>query len=129
MIAAHSVFLSMSVMDAFCTFRILPRIGSSAWKSEDLAFFAVPSALSPSTMNSSERSTSVERQSASFVGMVEDSSAFLRRETSLCMRAAMRARISETTLSMTSAACSFSPPFFVEMRNSVRRCSTTFATI
>lgn len=43
-------------------------MGSSAWKSEDLASLAVPSALSPSTMNSSERATSSLRQSASLVG-------------------------------------------------------------
>ena len=58
MIAAHSAFLSMSAADAFCTLRILPRIGSSAWNSESRASLAVPSALSPSTMNSSLRSTS-----------------------------------------------------------------------
>src|SRR5690625_6627598 len=34
MIAAHSEFLSMSVMEAFCTLRILPRMGSRAWNSE-----------------------------------------------------------------------------------------------
>src|SRR5699024_2196362 len=82
-------FLSMSVMEAFCTLRILPRMGSRAWNSESRALLAVPRALSPSTMNSSERSMSVERQSASLVGMVEDSRACLRRETSLCMRAAV----------------------------------------
>src|SRR5699024_942259 len=95
MIAAHSVFFSMSVTDAFWVFRILPRIGSRAWCSEDRAFFAVPSALSPSTMNSSERSTSCVRQSARFVGMVVDFSAFLLRVTFLCMRAAMRAHLGD----------------------------------
>src|SRR2546430_2082486 len=34
MMAAHSAFLSMSATEAFCTLRILPRIGSSAWNSE-----------------------------------------------------------------------------------------------
>jgi hypothetical protein len=58
----------MSLMDAFWTLRILPRMGSSAWKSDDRASLAVPSALSPSTMNSSLRSTSSLRQSASLAG-------------------------------------------------------------
>ena len=35
----------MSPTEAFWTLRILPRIGSSAWKSEDRASLAVPSAL------------------------------------------------------------------------------------
>ena len=56
--------------EAFCTLRILPRIGSSAWWSLLRASLAVPSALSPSTMNSSVRSTSVLRQSASLAGSV-----------------------------------------------------------
>ena len=74
----------MSPMDAFWTLRILPRIGSSAWNSELRASFAVPSAESPSTMNSSVRSASLARQSASLAGSVDDSSAFLRRCVSLC---------------------------------------------
>src|SRR6476660_8668657 len=60
--AAHSALESMSPTEAFWTFRILPRMGSRAWKSEDRASFAVPSAESPSTMNSSERATSSVRQ-------------------------------------------------------------------
>ena len=99
MIEAHSAFDSMSLIDAFCTLRILPRIGSSAWYSLLRASFAVPSAESPSTMNSSDSATSFERQSASFAGSDEDSRAFLRRCVSLCVRAEMRAFISETTLS------------------------------
>ncbi len=55
MIAPHSAFLSMSATDDFWTLRILPRIGSSAWNSELRASLAVPSAESPSTMNSSLR--------------------------------------------------------------------------
>ena len=47
----------MSAREAFCTLRILPRIGSSAWNSEFRASLAVPSAESPSTMNSSLRSS------------------------------------------------------------------------
>jgi hypothetical protein len=42
----------MSLIEAFWTLRILPRIGSSAWKSLERASLAVPSAESPSTMNS-----------------------------------------------------------------------------
>ena len=92
MIEAHSAFFSMSPTEAFCTFRILPRIGSSAWNSELRASLAVPRAESPSTMNSSVRSTSVLRQSTSLVGSEDDSSAFLRRCASRCWRAATRAR-------------------------------------
>jgi len=99
MMAAHSAFLSMSVIEAFWTLRILPRIGSRAWKSELRASLAVPRALSPSTMKSSLRATTSVRQSASFAGSDEVSRAFLRREISFCLRALRRARISETTLS------------------------------
>ena len=74
----------MSATDAFWTLRILPRIGSSAWYSLSRASLAVPSAESPSTMNSSLRSTSSMRQSASLAGSDEVSSAFLRRWVSLC---------------------------------------------
>ena len=109
MIEAHSAFLSMSETDAFWTLRILPRIGSSAWNSELRASLAVPIAESPSTMNSSERSTSVVRQSRSLDGSVELSRAFLRRWVSLCSRALMRDFISETTFSSSSAACALSP--------------------
>ena len=91
MIAAHSAFDSMSLIDAFWTLRIFPRIGSRAWNSLLRASFAVPSAESPSTMNSSDSPTSLERQSASFAGRDEDSSAFLRRWVSLWVRAEMRA--------------------------------------
>ena len=90
MIEAHSAFLSMSPTEAFWTLRILPRIGSSAWNSELRASLAVPSAESPSTMNSSVRSLSAARQSASLAGSAEDSRAFLRRWVSLCWRAAIR---------------------------------------
>ncbi len=83
MIAAHSELCSMSETDAFCTFRIFPRMGRRAWKSLERASLAVPNALSPSTMNSSERSVSLVRQSASLAGNVDDSSAFLRRCVSL----------------------------------------------
>ena len=110
MIAAHSALPSMSVTEAFWTLRILPRIGSSAWWSLLRASLAVPSALSPSTMNSSVRSTSVLRQSASLAGSVEDSRAVLRRWVSLCSRALIRDFISAVTFSSSSAACCFSPP-------------------
>lgn len=84
MIAPHSAFLSMSEIEDFWTLRILPRIGRSAWNSEFRASFAVPRAESPSTMKSSLRSTSSLRQSASFAGSEEVSSAVLRRCASLC---------------------------------------------
>ena len=101
----------MSLTDAFWTFRILPRIGRSAWYSLLRASFAVPSAESPSTMNSSECATSEERQSTSFAGSDDDSSAFLRRWVSLCVRAEMRAFISATTLSSSSAVWFLSSRF------------------
>ena len=104
MIEAHSAFFSMSPTEAFCTLRILPRIGSSAWNSESRASLAVPSAESPSTMNSSARSTSVLRQSTSLAGSDDDSSAFLRRCASRCCRAATRARDAPTTFSSTARA-------------------------
>ena len=108
MIEAHSAFLSMSASDAFCTLRILPRIGSSAWKSEFRAVFAVPSAESPSTMNSSLRS-SADRQSTSLAGSDELASTDLRRWLSRCSRAAMRALAADTTFSSTARACCLAP--------------------
>ncbi len=128
MIEAHSAFLSMSETDAFWTLRILPRIGSSAWNSELRASLAVPIAESPSTMNSSERSTSVVRQSRSLDGRVELSRAFLRRWVSLCSRALMRDFISETTFSSSRAACALSPRL-VDVSRSVSSFSTTLATM
>ena len=110
MIAAHSAFFSMSAMEAFCTLRILPRIGSSAWNSVLRANFAVPSAESPSTMNSSLRSTSSLRQSSSFAGSAELSSAFLRRRLSRCSRAAMRAFAAATIFSSTARSCCLAGP-------------------
>jgi hypothetical protein len=79
----------MSDSEAFWTFRILPRIGSSAWNSESLAFLAVPRAESPSTMKSSLRS-SEDRQSTSLAGSAELASADFRRWFSRCSRAAIR---------------------------------------
>ena len=128
MIAAHSALWSMSVSEARCTLRILPRIGSSAWKSLRRASLAVPSALSPSTMNSSDCSTSLERQSASFAGSDEVSSAFLRREISFCLRADTRARISLTIFSSTIDACAFVSRF-VELSSAPSSVSTTRETI
>ena len=105
----------MSAGDAFWTLRILPRIGSSAWNSRLRASLAVPSALSPSTMNSSLRSTSSLRQSASLAGSDEVSSAFLRRWSSLCCRAATRVRAARDDLVEDGAACALSPRL-VEVR-------------
>ena len=109
MIAAHSVFLSMSAAEAFWTLRILPRIGSKAWNSLLRASLAVPSAESPSTMKSSLRSTSSLRQSTSLAGSDEVSSAFLRRCSSLCARAATRVRAAAATLSRIAFACALPP--------------------
>ena len=108
MIAAHSAFLSMSASEAFCTLRILPRIGSSAWNSESRASLAVPSAESPSTMNSSLRS-SADRQSTSLAGSAEVASADLRRWFSRCSRAAIRVLAAAATLSSTARACCLLP--------------------
>ena len=127
MIEAHSAFLSMSPTEAFWTLRILPRIGSSAWNSELRASLAVPSAESPSTMNSSVRSLSVARQSASLAGSAEDSRAFLRRWVSRCWRAARRVLEAPTTFSMTSLASAFSARL-VEVRNFFSSAATTRRT-
>ena len=127
MIAAHSALRSMSASEAFCTLRILPRIGSSAWNSEFRASFAVPSAESPSTMNSSLRS-SADRQSTSLAGNDELASADLRRWLSRCSRAAMRALAAATTLSSTARACCLAPRGGVS-RYSFSLDPTTCATI
>ncbi len=87
----------------------------------------MPSAESPSTMNSSVRSLSPERQSASLAGSVEDSSALLRRWVSLCWRAAIRVLDAATTFSMRSLACAFSARL-VEVRNSLSSFATTLRT-
>ena len=79
-------------------------------------------------MNSSERSTSLLRQSASLAGSDEVSRAFLRRWVSLCSRALIRDFISATTFSSSSAACAFSPRL-VEVSSAVSSCSTTRATM
>ena len=103
-------------------------MGSSAWNSLSRASFAVPSAESPSTMNSSEESVSFVRQSTSFVGSVELSSAFLRRCVSLWVRAEIRAFISATTLSSSMETWLLSSRL-VEPNSSFIRSRTTFATI
>ena len=128
MIAAHSAFLSMSASEALCTLRILPRIGSRAWNSESRASFAVPSAELPSTMNSSVRSRSSLRQSTSFAGIEEDSSAFLRRCTSRWVRAATRARMALATFSATALTTSLSPRGGL-VSQAVSSLLTTAATI
>ena len=128
MIDAHSAFESMSATDAFCTLRILPRIGSSAWNSLSRASLAVPSAESPSTMNSSVPSTSFERQSTSFAGSDDDSRAFLRRCVSLCARAEMRLFISATIFSSTSAVCALSSRFELAKRSAIA-FAIVFATM
>jgi hypothetical protein len=118
----------MSLTEAFWTLRIFPRIGSRAWNSLLRATLAVPSAESPSTMNSSLLATSFERQSTSFAGNDEFSSAFFRRCVSLCARAAIRDFISATTLSSTRAVCALSSRR-VEAKRSANWEATTLATI
>ena len=127
MIEAHSAFPSMSPTAARWTLRILPRIGSSAWNSLLRASLAVPRAESPSTMNSSVRSTSSLRQSASFAGRDDDSSAFLRRCASLVARAANRVFEAAATFSSNARAYCLSPRF-VLMRNAFSSRPTTSAT-
>ena len=128
MMAAHSAFFSMSAIEDFWTFRILPRIGSSAWNSELRAALAEPIAESPSMMNISERSTSSERQSASLAGSAEVSSAFLRRCASLCWRAVMRVGPALAIFSSTPRAIGLSLRL-AEVRKSLNEFSTTRATI
>jgi len=60
-------------------------------------------------MNSSVRSTSLLRQSASLAGKDDVSKAFFRRWVSLCSRALIRDFISATTFSRRSADWAFSP--------------------
>ena len=128
MIEAHSALLSMSLTEAFCTFKIFPRIGSSAWYSLSRANLAVPRAESPSTMKSSLTAVSCVRQSTSFVGSEEDSRAFLRRWVSLWVRAEMRDFISATTFSSNMAACVLSSRFELS-RRSVRAFAMVFETM
>ena len=68
------------------------------------ASLAVPSAESPSTMNSSLRSSAL-RQSTSLAGSAEVASADLRRWLSRCSRAAIRALAADATFSSTARAC------------------------
>ncbi len=124
MIEAHSVLESMSGSDAFWTLRILPRMGSSAWYSLSRASFAVPSAESPSTMNSSLLATSFDRQSTSFAGSDELSRAFFRRCVSLCVRAEMRDFISPTTFSRSTAVCALSSRRVDANRSAMAFCTT-----
>ena len=103
--------------------RILPRIGRGLL--EERAF-AVPSALSP------RRGTARRPIIGAAIGELGGHGRGLQRVLAprdlLVHAGGDPTRISETTLSMTRAACSFSP-FVVEVRNSVSRSSTTFATI
>ena len=127
MMAAHSAFFSMSAREAFWTLRILPRMGSRAWNSEFRASLAVPSAESPSTMNSSLRS-SADRQSTSLAGSAELARADLRRWFSRCSRAATRVRAAATTLSSTARAWSLLPRA-LPSRKFRSSAETTWATI
>ncbi len=70
----------------------------------------------------------MERQSTSFAGSDEDSSAFLRRCVSLWARAEMRAFISATTLSSSREVCVLSSRLG-EAKRAFSSLVTTFATI
>ena len=103
MIEEHSALPSISETPAFWTLRIFPRSGRIAWNSLLRASLPVPSAESPSTSHSSDRETSVLRQSASLAGRVEVSSAVLRRAASLLALAACRVCAAAAILSRTVA--------------------------
>ena len=111
MMAEHSLLASICETEAFWTLSIFPRIGSSAWNIELRAALAVPSAESPSTINSSAISSLPGWQSESFAGMDADSRAFFRRVTSLVFRACTRACISPTIFSSTRLDWSLKPRF------------------
>ncbi len=83
--------LSILSMRARSTLSSLPRTGRMACVSVFRPPLADPPAESPSTMNSSARSTSLVRQSASLAGMEPESSAVFRRVRSRARRAASRA--------------------------------------
>ena len=123
---AHSELSSMAESDAFWTFNILPRIGRRAWYSEFRADLAVPRAESPSTIKSSVCSTSSERQSESFAGSDEDSSAFFRRWISLCARTETRVFAAPAIFSSTKRDCAFVPR---ELKYLVSSVLTTLCTI
>ena len=79
-------------MRAFSTFRIFPRIGSTAWLRESRPPFVEPPAESPSTIYNSHFDGSVHWQSASLPGMPRPSNKPLRlRDKSRALRAATRA--------------------------------------
>ena len=99
-----------------------------AWNSEFRAAFAVPSAESPSTMYNSVRSVSSDRQSESFVGSEELSSAFLRRCRSLWARAEIRVRDAPATFSRAALAVALSRRLLDE-KNFFISSATTCATI
>ena len=78
-------------MLAFSTFKIFPRIGKIAWNSRFRPCFAEPPAESPSTINNSHFSGSLEEQSANFPGRLLISNVPLRRVISRARLAAIRA--------------------------------------
>ena len=128
MIEPHSLSSSICEREAFCTLRILPRIGRIAWNSELRAAFVVPSAESPSTIKSSVRVTSSERQSESLVGRDEDSRAFLRRCKSLWARALIRVRDAPAIFSIINLPLALSIRRVVA-KNSFNLSATTVETI
>ncbi len=76
---------------AFSTFNIFPFSGSMAWNLLSLPCLADPPALSPSTINISQRDGSFSEQSASFPGRVESSKKDFLLTKSLAFFAASRA--------------------------------------
>ena len=99
-----------------------------AWNSEFRAALVVPSAESPSTIKSSVRAVSSERQSDNFVGSELFSSALLRRCKSLCARAEMRVRDAAATFSKMARPVALSIRF-VELKKFLSSSVTTLATI
>src|ERR1700756_2789946 len=77
---------SILSMRARSTFKILPRNGSTAWNSRLRPCLALPPALSPSTMNSSDLAGSRSWQSASLPGSDATPSTLLRVISRLARR-------------------------------------------
>jgi hypothetical protein len=88
----------------------------------------VPKALSPSTIKSSEFSTSLVLQSANFAGKEEDSMAFFRRCTSREVLAAILARAALAIFSNNNLVLALSP-LGGFLNHSFNSLVTTLATI
>mmetsp|Transcript_23340 Transcript_23340/g.51045 ORF Transcript_23340/g.51045 Transcript_23340/m.51045 type:complete len:200 (-) Transcript_23340:211-810(-) len=106
------------------TFRIFPRSGRIAWNLRSRACLALPPALSPSTRKISVRSMSVEEQSASFPGSIDDRSTLLRRTSSRARFAASAAFMAWRALEAMAARTSW-----WVMKASLSSSATTESTI